>query len=71
MTKIELVATLFNRSVNQVKFLHNLCGGDFELYMKVEILIKNNHIMYCPGNIEELNKILELESTNHKKWFNI
>lgn len=50
----------FNRSLNQIKFLFELCDNDFEKLTKLENKIKDNFLFYCPGDKEEVEKVLNL-----------
>ena len=49
-----------NRSLGQTQFLFELCDYDFEKLLDTERKIWNNFLFYCPGNKEELNRILDL-----------
>lgn len=46
-----------NRSKGQTQFLFNLLEGDFEKLKLLEMKIKNCLLYYCPGNMEEVEKI--------------
>lgn len=65
----EWLSKRVNRSRMQVDFLFQLCGGDFEKLKRLEAQIKNNFIYYCPSNVEEVERILNL--TPAKVWFNL
>ena len=62
--KLTIFANKFNRSVNQTTFLHNLLGCDFKRLNDLEVKIKNFHIFYCPGDLKEVDYIMNLNS-----WF--
>jgi hypothetical protein len=60
-----------NRALNQTLFLFELCDNDFQKLLLVEEKIKNHHLSYCPGDKEELNKILLLEKEKDKEFFDL
>lgn len=60
-----------NRHPRQVEFLFELCGRDFQKMLKVEERLKNYFLFYCPGDKEELEKVLALPEKfllNDRKW---
>ncbi len=58
-----------NRSKAQTNFLFDLCDGDFQKLVMLEEKIKNNFLSYCPGDKEEVEKILAIE--DESGWFNL
>lgn len=65
--KLDFVSNKFNRSKSQVQFLYQLVDGDFEKLLQLEVQMKNLFVSYCPGDKEEVEKILKKEVTN--PWF--
>ena len=49
-----------NRSNGQTQFLFQLVDGDFEKLKKLEMNLYNCFCGYCPGDVEEVNKVLNL-----------
>ena len=49
-----------NRSVNQTKFLLELLDGDVNKLVYLEFKLKNNHLSYCPGDKEEVERVLNM-----------
>ena len=60
-SEIEGASLLFNRRNEQCKFLLKLCGGNKTKYIDLEVAIKKLHIHHCPGDEEEIDKILKHE----------
>jgi hypothetical protein len=58
-----------NRSKGQTNFLYDLCDGDFQKLVTLEEKIRNNFLSYCPGDKEEVEKILAMD--NESDWFNL
>lgn len=58
-----------NRSKSQIQFLFQLVDGDFEKLKALEVQIKNCFVMYCPGSVEEVDKIMSL--TPKSNWFKL
>ena len=58
-----------NRSKAQTNFLFDLCDGDFQKLVRLEEKIKNNFLGYCPGDKEEVEKILAMD--DESGWFNL
>lgn len=54
----EPLSNKYNRRLGQVMFLYELCDYNFEKLCSLEEKIKNNHIHYCPGDKEEIEKII-------------
>jgi len=50
-----------NRSNNQTQFLFDLVDGDFEKLKTLETQIKNCFLFYCPGDKDEVDKVLKME----------
>lgn len=59
-----------NRSKGQTSFLFNLVKGDFLKLVELEERLKNNHLSYCPGDEEEVEKVLCMDKYGNK-WFNL
>lgn len=57
------------RSVNQTKFLYDLLDKDFEKLKNLEVQLKNCFCSYCPGNMEEVEKVLSMTPKN--VWFKL
>jgi len=55
------ISTIFNRSVQQTNFLFELLNKDYGKLITLELKIKNNFISYCPGDLEEVDKIMSLK----------
>ena len=66
---IDKISTVFNRSIQQTNFLFELLGNDFEKLINLELKIKNNFIHYCPGDLEEVDIIMNQETSS--EWFKI
>ena len=49
-----------NRSLSQTKELYVLCDSDFEKLLKVEACLKRTGLRYCPGDKEEVEKLIIL-----------
>lgn len=58
-----------NTSKGQLYFLYQLCDGDFELLKTLVVKMKNNHVHYCPGDKESVNKVLAMG--NGTNWFKL
>jgi len=58
-----------NRSRGQTLFLFQLVDGDFEKLKDLESKIKNSLYICCPGDKDEVDKILSTKCEN--KWFNL
>jgi len=48
-----------NRSLNQTKFLFELCDNDFEKLMKLEACVKRDFTHFCPGDKESVNELVD------------
>lgn len=60
-----------NRHPRQATVLFEACGYDFQKMLKVEERVKNYFLFYCPGDAEEVEKVLALPEKfllNDKKW---
>lgn len=57
------------RSRNQTQFLFELCDFNFEKLVELERKLKNNFVMYVPGDKDEVNRILNLGEG--KSWFKL
>lgn len=60
MNRLELLSWVSNRRLQQTEFLYELCGNDFDKLLEVEAKLKKHHLQYCPGDMDELNKVLSL-----------
>lgn len=60
-----------NRAESQTRELLALVDGDIEVYLDLEEEIKNKHISYCPGDREEVAKILAGRGPRSPKWYNL
>jgi len=67
--RLQAVATLFNRSLNQVQFLYKLVGCNIKVYLDLEQKIKMHNLFNCPSTMEEVKKVLELP--NIETWFGL
>lgn len=56
-----------NRSKGQTNFLYDLVDGDFEKLKELETNIKNCFVSYCPGDKEEVEKVLKMKPKS--RWF--
>ena len=68
---IEGFTDLSHRSKAQTNFLFDLCEGDLQKLAMLEERIKNNFIHYCPGDKEEVEKILKLPNKGYYTLFKI
>lgn len=59
--RLKFLTSKFNRSKNQTQFLYNLVDCDFDKLLELEIKMRKKYISYCPGDTEEVNKILNLK----------
>ncbi len=55
-----------NRKPHQELFLFDLLGGDFDKLVELEEKLYYNFISYCPGDLEECEKVLALDC-KHKR----
>ncbi len=67
--RLGMLSNKTNRSHAQTQFLFQLVGGDFENLKALEIQIKNCFIAYCPGSVEDVEKIMELDPKSN--WFTL
>lgn len=58
-----------NRSRNQTQFLFELCDFNFEKLVELERKLKNNFVMYVPGDKDEVSRVLSLGEG--KDWFKL
>ena len=49
-----------NRSNGQTQFLFQLVDGDFEKLKQLEIQLKNCFFSACPGDKEEVDKVMKM-----------
>lgn len=57
---LEFLVTKTQRSKTQTQFLFQLVDGDFEKLKQLECQIKNCFLFYCPGDKDEVEKVLKL-----------
>ena len=55
----EIISNKYNRRLGQVLFLFELCDWNYDKLQKLEITIKKKFIRYCPGDKEEIEKLLK------------
>jgi len=67
--RLKWLANKVNRTTGQLNFLFQLCDGDFEKLKALEVRMKNCFVTYCPGDVEEVEKIMEM--TPSKIWFEL
>lgn len=58
-----------NRSFSQTMFLWSLLSGDTAILEILEERIKNCFLYYCPGDMDDINEILEMEPKS--SWFSL
>lgn len=66
---LEWITAIFNRSKNQAIQLYELLDNNLELYIRLELKIKNLHLFTCPGSVEEVYEIMNQEVD--KEWFKL
>ena len=59
--QLEWLTDRTNRSKRQTQFLFQLVDGDFERLKQVELQIKNCFYSACPGNKDELNRLMSMQ----------
>ena len=69
-TILENFTTATNRSKSQTTFLYDLCDSNFLKLVMLEEKIKNLHLSYCPGDKEEVEKILAMEEIENP-WYDV
>ena len=57
---LDKLSTVTNRSYGQTEFLFKLCDNNLSRLVKLEQKLKNNHVAYCPGDREEVEKVLSM-----------
>ena len=66
--RLDWITSKTNRSKAQTQFLYQLVDNDFELLKKLETKIMNNFYSACPGDKDEVEKVLNLkDKSNHFK----
>lgn len=60
--ELRWLATLDNRSDSQMEFLFGLCESDLSTLLKLLAKLKENHVFFCPGDVESRDKILAIPS---------
>jgi len=58
-----------NRGNGQTQFLYDLLNGDFENLKALENKIRNCFLFYCPGNKEEIMKIMVMKQDRNLDLF--
>jgi len=56
-----LFTDLTNRKPHQEVFLFDLLNGDFDKLVELEEKLHRNFLFYCPGDLEECEKVLAME----------
>jgi hypothetical protein len=69
LERLNWLTSKTNRSNSQTQFLFQLVDGDFEKLKLLEMKIKNCFCFYCPGDVSEVEKLLNMESSN--EWFTL
>jgi len=59
--RLKFLVETFNRSKSQTQELYNLVDGDFDKLIELEHKIKRNYVMYCPGSVVSVNRILKMK----------
>lgn len=57
---LDALSIVINRSNSQTLFMYQLVDGDMTKFLELIYKIKKHFICYCPGDVEEVNKILNL-----------
>lgn len=57
---LEWFSNHFNRSNSQCHFLLDLCDGNYMKLKELEVQMKEKFVFYCPGDKEELEKVMKL-----------
>ena len=57
---LEQFTDLTNRKLHQELFLFDLLDGDFEKLVELEEKVHRNFLSYCPGDLEECEKVLAM-----------
>lgn len=60
--------TKSNRSKSQTLFLLDLVDGSYQSLWDLEMLLRYNHVHYCPGDKEEVSKVFKLGHKFTGKW---
>jgi hypothetical protein len=47
-----------NRSKSQTEMLYGLVEYNYDKLIELELKIKKNHIFYCPGDLDNINEII-------------
>jgi len=58
-----------NRSKGQTLFLLELLGYDVLKLLELEEKLQNNFLNYCPGDLKECEKVLNMDKGTN--WFNL
>ncbi len=58
-----------NRSNGQTQFLYNLLEGDFEKLVQLEMQLRNCLCGYCPGDMEEVEKVLKMKPSGNVDFY--
>lgn len=65
---LNLFSAMFNRNSGQTTFLFNLLGGDYGKLFDLEVRIKNCHVCFCPGDVEDVEEVMAMVPKS--EWFN-
>jgi hypothetical protein len=57
---LEALSTVINRSNGQTLFMYQLVDGNMTMFFQLMYKMKKYFVSYCPGDVEEVNKILNL-----------
>ncbi|MCK9415838.1 hypothetical protein M0Q97_04190 [Candidatus Dojkabacteria bacterium] len=57
---LDALSTVINRSNSQTLFMYQLVDGDMTMFLELAYKMKKHFISYCPGDVDEVNKILNL-----------
>lgn len=63
-----ILFSIFNRNTGQTLFLFNLLNGDYGKLFDLEVRIKNCHVCFCPGDIEDVEEVMAMVPKS--EWFN-
>ena len=55
---LNVFTDLTNRKLHQELFLFDLLRGDFDKLVILEEKLHRNYINYCPGDLEECEKVM-------------
>ena len=58
---LDVLTDKTNRKLVQTKFLLDLLDGDMRKLVDLEVQLRNTFTSYCPGDLEEIEKVMILE----------